>query len=595
MHQRSRILAFLFLFCSLLLLPSLSRATTVAPPDDLGHLARLSDSVAFATAIESWSEAGGSLPRTITRFQLLERVTGADTGTVFEVVEPGGSHGRQAAAVAGAPRFQAGQNYLLFLERAPAQRWRSQMMAYGLLREAGEELRPLPEAARIEALRGKSHEPVGVYRKRALLDHLKAVGGGKARWNRQAVEAPAAAGQPLVTGGAPYTSPPSCAFLFHDADGIPIRWFGYETGSTITRIMATTPGQTGISDGGVSAVQQGVAAWADHPDSVMRFVFGGTQARSLSCTGSFDYDDGAVVFDDPCNDLADLSPTCAGTLAFGGTLYDPTTTQPHDGQVWHPAMSTFVILNNGTQCVGETGFKEVVSHELGHTQGFGHHYPQNPYEALMSPNIKGDGLGAALRPLDKVCAGFAYHTFLDVQYSHPFWKYIEAVENAGYTTGCGSARYCPDNLITRAEMAVFLVRGIHGSGFTPPPATGRVFFDVPASYWAASWIEQLYADGITTGCRAGQFCPDQNVLRSEMAAFLVRSKYGRNYQPPTASGAVFQDVSSGYWAAAFIEKIYNDGITAGCASNPLRYCPESLVKRDEMAAFLARTFGLPIP
>ncbi|HEY9420300.1 MAG TPA: S-layer homology domain-containing protein, partial [Thermoanaerobaculia bacterium] len=565
------------------------------PPENLGHLARLSDSVAFAAAVESWSEAGGSLPRTITRFQLMERVAGADPGTVFEVVEPGGSHGRQAAAVAGAPRFEVGQNYLLFLERAPNQRWRSRMMAYGLLRETGEELRPLPEAARIETLRGKSHEPVGAYRKRALLDHLKAVGGGKARWNRQAVEALGAAGAPLMAAGAPYSSPPSCAFLFHDADGIPIRWFGYETGSTTSTVVATTPGQTGISDGGVSAVQQGVSAWTSHPDSVIRLTYGGTRARQISCTGSFDYDDSAVVFNDPCNDLADLSASCAGTLAFGGTLYDPLTTRSFDGQVWHPAISTFVILNNGTQCVGETGFKEVVSHELGHTQGFGHHYPPNPSEALMSPNIKGDGMGASIRPLDKVCAAFSYHTFLDVQYSHPFWKFIEAIENAGITSGCGSAQFCPDNLMNRAEMAVFLVRGIHGSGFTPPPATGRVFSDVPASYWAASWIEQLYADGITTGCRPGLFCPEQNVLRSEMAAFLVRSKYGRSYQPPAATGTIFQDVPKSYWAAAFIEKIYNDGITAGCASNPLRYCTEHLVRRDEMAAFLARTFGLPIP
>lgn len=593
--MRQRLLVFTFLFCALLQIPAPSSATTVIPPSDLGDLARLSDAVAFAQAVESWSEAGGSLPRTITRFQLLEGVAGADTGIVFEVMEPGGSLGRQGAVVAGAPRFEAGRNYLLFLQRAPAQRWRSRMLAYGLLRESGEELRPLPEAEHIEAVGAKSYEPVRVYRKRALLDHLKNVAGGKARWSPQAVEAPDAAASSLAVGGEAYTAPPSCAFLFHDADGIPIRWFGYETGGTTSSVVATTPGQTGISDGGVSAVQESVAAWANHPDSVIRLTYGGTRARSISCTGSFDYEVGAVVFNDPCNDVADLSGNCAGTLAFGGTFYDPTTTRPFDGQPWHPAMDTFVIVNNGAQCVGETSFKEVVSHELGHTQAFGHHYPTNPRDALMSGNLKRDGLGAAIRPVDKVCAAFAYHTFLDVPSSHPFWGFIEAIENAGITNGCGAAQYCPNNLITRAEMAVFLVRGMHGSGFTPPPATGRVFFDVPANYWAAAWIEQLYADGITTGCRAGLYCPDENILRSEMAAFLVRAKYGPNYQPPPASGTVFQDVRTSYWAAAQIEKIYADGITTGCASNPLRYCPENLVRRDEMAAFLARTFGLPVP
>jgi hypothetical protein len=71
-------------------------------------------------------------------------------------------------------------------------------------------------------------------------------------------------------------------------------------------------------------------------------------------------------------------------------------------------------------------------------------------------------------------------------------------------------------------MAVFLLRSKHGSSYTPPPATG-VFPDVPTSYWAASWIEQLFAEGITGGCGGGNYCPDQVVTRGQMAVFLVRT------------------------------------------------------------------------
>ena len=91
--------------------------------------------------------------------------------------------------------------------------------------------------------------------------------------------------------------------------------------------MATTPGQTGIADGGVAAVQAGTGAWTDHPDSVIRFNFGGTRARNLTCSGNFDYDTNAVVFNDPCGDISDLSG-CAGTLAFGGAIYDPANPRP---------------------------------------------------------------------------------------------------------------------------------------------------------------------------------------------------------------------------------------------------------------------------
>jgi hypothetical protein len=78
--------------------------------------------------------------------------------------------------------------------------------------------------------------------------------------------------------------------------------------------------------------------------------------------------------------------------------------------------------------------------------------------------------------------------------------------------------YCPDNLLTRAEMAVLLTLA---RGETPPPATGTRFGDVPADYWAARFIEQLAADGVTSGCGGGNYCPDQPITRGEMAVFLA--------------------------------------------------------------------------
>ena len=316
---------------------------------------------------------------------------------------------------------------------------------------------------------------------------------------------------------------------------------------------------------------------------------------SLACSGSFDYDDGAVVFNDPCGDISDLSSNCAGTLAFGGAIYDPNGTSNYDGTAWNRAFSTFVIVNNGTQCVGEVNFKEVLAHELGHTQGFGHHNPPDPSTALMSASLKGGGMGATLRATDKVCADFAYHTFLDVPYNQPFWAQIEAIQNAGLTNGCAAGQYCPSSNVTRAEMAKFLVLGVHGAGFTPPAATGATFSDVPASYWAAPWIEQLYRDGITKGCAVGRYCPESPVLRSEMAGFLLRVRYGGNYVPPPPTGTVFVDVPASYWAANTIEKLYVDGLTKGCSAEPRAYCPEQPVTREQMAGFLSKTFNLPLP
>ena len=71
-------------------------------------------------------------------------------------------------------------------------------------------------------------------------------------------------------------------------------------------------------------------------------------------------------------------------------------------------------------------------------------------------------------------------------------------------------------------MAVFLLRAKHGSAYSPPAASG-VFGDVPTDHWAAPWIEQLAAEGITAGCGSGNYCPATPVTRDQMAVFLVRT------------------------------------------------------------------------
>ncbi len=201
--------------------------------------------------------------------------------------------------------------------------------------------------------------------------------------------------------------------------------------------------------------------------------------------------------------------------------------------------------------------------------------------------------------LDAWCLDLVVPTFADVSAGTLGAEHIEALSGAEVTGGCGTAPliYCPNGFVTRAQMAVFLLKGRKGPYFRPGTATGAVFDDVGAGDFAAVWIERLFADGVTSGCQAVPplYCPGSNVTRAQMAVFLLKSKFGSSYVPPPATGLVFQDVGAGDFAAAWIEALAAEGITGGCSAAPPLYCPGASVTRAQMAIFLVRAFGLPLP
>ena len=167
---------------------------------------------------------------------------------------------------------------------------------------------------------------------------------------------------------------------------------------------------------------------------------------------------------------------------------------------------------------------------------------------------------------------------------HQFADEIIWLAEQGITRGCSQQplRYCPQDPVTRAQMATFLTRALNLQ--TPQQPAG--FQDVnPASVHALS-IEALYAKRITLGCAQQplRYCPQNPVTRAQMATFLTRALNLQTPQQP----AGFQDVNPASVHAASIEALYATHITLGCAQQPLRYCPQNPVTRAQIAAFLYR-------
>jgi hypothetical protein len=198
-------------------------------------------------------------------------------------------------------------------------------------------------------------------------------------------------------------------------------------------------------------------------------------------------------------------------------------------------------------------------------------------------------------PDNDPCGNPAYNwpTFQDVYSFHWAYDAIQALTNAGISNGCDETHFCPDAPVSRAQMALFLEKSINGSDFIPEPAQG-MFTDVPVDHWAANWIERLALDEISTGCGDGIYCPDAWVTRAQMAPLILRSAHFSDdppYDPGTASGDVFTDITADHWAADWIEALFYEEITTGCEDGSI-YCPDNAVSRAEMATFLARAFNL---
>ena len=141
--------------------------------------------------------------------------------------------------------------------------------------------------------------------------------------------------------------------------------------------------------------------------------------------------------------------------------------------------------------------------------------------------------------------------------------------------------YCPEPHVTRAEMAVFLGRGLHGAAFAPPPATGTRFDDVPAGLLGRRPGSSRSPPTASPGVRrlAAALLPGSPAgagprWRSSCCA-PATARPTRRRRPPAPASPTCRPA---YWAAAWIEQLAAEGITNGCAAD--LYCPERPVTRD---------------
>ena len=284
-----------------------------------------------------------------------------------------------------------------------------------------------------------------------------------------------------------------------------------------------------------------------------------------------------------------LDDTDFGTVKLGG----------------QPVTHTFTIENTGTQILNLTGSPTI---QVSGTHASDFTVTSDPSSSIAASGgystfsvefePSGDGLREATisiqnndpdeNPYTFAVKGLGQAgTFSDVTTTHWAYLYVESIADAGLTGGYPDGTYRPENRVTRAEMAVFLLNAL---GITPGPLPVESSFNDIPGHWAETFIEELKDQGITGGYPDGTYRPENRVTRAEMAVFLLK---GMGVTPPPIDGShPFSDIE-GHWAEIFIEELEDQGITGGYPDGTYR--PENRVTRAEMAVFLVNAFGIPLP
>jgi hypothetical protein len=198
-------------------------------------------------------------------------------------------------------------------------------------------------------------------------------------------------------------------------------------------------------------------------------------------------------------------------------------------------------------------------------------------------------------------------SFSDVPISPPdpadYWSLdqILACVEAGVVSGYPDGTYRPSEAVDRGQMAVYIARGLvqpSGDAAIPTGPAIATFSDVPTDHWAFKWVEFAVDQSIVAGYPDGTYRPDEQVNRGQMAVYIARALVAPSGDAGVPDGPpdpTFPDVTAtGDWAwcykhvefiaAADVAHGYDDGT----------YRPAVIVKRDQMAVYVQRAFGLPM-
>ena len=161
-----------------------------------------------------------------------------------------------------------------------------------------------------------------------------------------------------------------------------------------------------------------------------------------------------------------------------------------------------------------------------------------------------------------------------------------------YIVGFPDGTFGPEKNMTRSEAAAIFARILSSkNGDTITSGAKTKFKDVPADAWYGGYVRYLSGFGIVTGTAEDTFSPNKAITRAEFTAMAVRffEAYGDGDPEIMEQYDGFNDISSGYWAAGYIEDAARHGWVKGYGNG--NFGPENNITRAEVVTLVNRLLG----
>lgn len=183
------------------------------------------------------------------------------------------------------------------------------------------------------------------------------------------------------------------------------------------------------------------------------------------------------------------------------------------------------------------------------------------------------------------------NVFIDVDETHTAYPYLITAVESGFDITYEGGYFAPDDILSRAQLAIFALRAKWGPGYEPRAAKGDIFMDVRANEWLSAFIEDYYHYGLCMPSIGQKFWPEMGVNRSQAVFSFLKAILPGSYELPRPRG-IFTDVPTEYWAAPWIESAVEFGIIQPYNESINKFYPEEPITRAEAVTFMVKALGL---